>query len=195
MTRKKSRFMTFLWSLIPGAGQMYLGFFKQGVSLMTAFFILLGVSGFLQLGFLTFLAPIVWFFSFFHANNLSALPDEEFYSMEDDYLIHPENLLRNKAAVKKYKKVVAGCLIFFGASILWNNFSRLLFRYILPNLALSDAASNLIRYIADSIPQGVVAVAIIISGVMLIKGKYEELKDDDTVIPSPPYLEDKEECV
>ena len=82
MTKKKSKFMTFIWSLIPGAGEMYLGFFKQGVSLMTVFCALLGISGFLQLAFLTYLAPIVWFYSFFHANNLNSLNDEEFYSIE-----------------------------------------------------------------------------------------------------------------
>ena len=26
MTRKKNRLITFVWSLIPGAGEMYLGF-------------------------------------------------------------------------------------------------------------------------------------------------------------------------
>lgn len=30
MTKKKGKLLTFCWSLIPGAGEMYLGFFKQG---------------------------------------------------------------------------------------------------------------------------------------------------------------------
>ena len=63
MTRKKGKLMTFLWSLIPGAGEMYLGFFKTGVSLMAAFVILLSLSGFLQLNVLSLLAPVVWFYS------------------------------------------------------------------------------------------------------------------------------------
>lgn len=191
MTRKKNRFMTFLWSMIPGAGEMFLGFFKQGVSLMTAFFILLGISGFLDLGFLTFLAPIIWFYSFFHTNNLSGLPDEEFYALEDDYLLHWSDISKNSDTIKKYRKLLAGCLIFFGASILWKNFSRLLFRYILPALSVSDSARNIISYLTNTIPQGIVAIGIIIWGIIMIKGKYQELKDDDSLIPSPPYLEDK----
>ena len=45
MTKKKGKLLTFCWSLIPGAGEMYLGFFKQGISLMAAFAVLdIGVS-------------------------------------------------------------------------------------------------------------------------------------------------------
>lgn len=192
MTRKKNKLMTFLWSLIPGAGEMYLGFFKQGSTLMAAFFILLGIAGFLQLNFLSFLAPLIWFYSFFHTNNLNTLPDEEFYAIDDDYMIHWSSLTSNQTVIKKYRKLLAGCLIFFGASILWNNFNHLLFWYLLPMLNLTEEAGRLIRYIANSIPQAIVAIAVIIAGVYLIKGKYEELKDDDSIIPAPPYLKDKE---
>lgn len=192
MTRKKNKLMTFFWSLIPGAGEMYLGFFKQGSTLMAAFFSLLGIAGFLQLNFLSFLAPLIWFYSFFHTNNLNALPDEEFYAIDDDYMIHWSSLTSNQTVIKKYRKLLAGCLIFFGASILWNNFNHLLFWYLLPMLNLTEEAGRLIRYIANSIPQAIVAIAVIIAGVYLIKGKYEELKDDDSIIPAPPYLKDKE---
>ena len=32
MTRKKNGFLTLCFSLVPGAGEMYMGFMKQGVS-------------------------------------------------------------------------------------------------------------------------------------------------------------------
>ena len=82
MTKKKGKLMTFLWSLIPGAGEMYLGFFKTGVSLMAAFVLLLSLAGFLQLNVLSLLAPVVWFYSFFHSNHINALPDDEFYALD-----------------------------------------------------------------------------------------------------------------
>lgn len=37
MTRKKRGFWTFCFSLIPGAGEMYLGFMKRGLSMMCLF--------------------------------------------------------------------------------------------------------------------------------------------------------------
>lgn len=192
MTKKKGKFTTFFWSLIPGAGEMYLGFFKQGISIMAAFFILLGISGFLQLGFLAFLSPIVWFYSFFHTNNLNSMNDEEFYAMEDDYLLHWSDITRNQGLLIKYKKLLAVCLVFFGISILWNNFSSLFFSYLLPYFYLSDGIENALYYIFHTIPQGVVAVAIIAAGIYLLKNKRDELKNKDQEIPGPPYLEKKE---
>ena len=38
MIRKKSKGWTFICSLLPGAGEMYMGFMKQGAVLMTLFF-------------------------------------------------------------------------------------------------------------------------------------------------------------
>lgn len=192
MTKKKGKLMTFCWSLIPGAGEMYLGFFKQGLSLMALFAILLGVSGFLQLNFLTFLSPLVWFYSFFHTNNLNSLSDEEFYGLEDDFIIRWPDISPNQETVKKHYKLVACCLIFFGISILWNLFSRLLFWYVMPLLYLPDEVNSMLRYITNTIPQGVVAIAIIVAGIYLIKGKREELDKENPDIPSPPYLEKKE---
>ena len=78
MTKKKNRLFTFFCSLIPGAGEMYLGFFKHGISVMSLFFLLLFCSGILFPP-LMFLSPVLWFYSFFHVNHLITLTDEEFY--------------------------------------------------------------------------------------------------------------------
>ena len=36
-TKKKNRFLTFCFSMLPGAAEMYMGFMKTGVSLMSLF--------------------------------------------------------------------------------------------------------------------------------------------------------------
>ena len=54
---RKSRFLTFLFGMIPGAGQMYLGYMKRGVSLMGAFAVVLTIAAFLNIPVLTFLLP------------------------------------------------------------------------------------------------------------------------------------------
>ena len=41
--QKKNKFFTFMFSFIPGAAEMYMGFMKQGISLMTLFMVCLGV--------------------------------------------------------------------------------------------------------------------------------------------------------
>mgnify|MGYP000143409302 FL=1 len=40
MQKQKRGFLLFISSLIPGAGEMYMGFFKQGISIMTLFWLL-----------------------------------------------------------------------------------------------------------------------------------------------------------
>lgn len=37
MTKQKKGFLLFLCSLIPGAGELYMGFRKQGLSIMLLF--------------------------------------------------------------------------------------------------------------------------------------------------------------
>jgi TM2 domain-containing membrane protein YozV len=47
MIKKKNSFLTFIFSLIPGAGQMYLGFMKRGLSLMSCFFFIILIENLL----------------------------------------------------------------------------------------------------------------------------------------------------
>ena len=41
MTKKKSGFLAFCFSLLPGAGEMYMGFMKHGVGIMALFWLLI----------------------------------------------------------------------------------------------------------------------------------------------------------
>lgn len=66
MIRKKSKGWTFIFSLLPGAGEMYMGFMKQGVSIMGLFFATIAVAATLNIGPLTIVLPIIWCYSFFN---------------------------------------------------------------------------------------------------------------------------------
>lgn len=176
MTHKRSKLLTFFFSLLPGAGEMYLGFLKQGVSIMTLFFGAISISSFLNFGSLLFFTPIIWFYSFFNANNLNSLPDDEFYSIEDDYVIHPSILCHKYGyTVKKYQSLCALGLIVIGISVLWNNVFGFLFRFLRDFLNIPDSVLYFIRHIANSLPQIVVGIAIIILGFSLIRGKKKGL--------------------
>lgn len=178
MTRKKNKLLTFLWSLIPGAGEMYLGFFKMGTSLMALFLLLLSSSGFLNFYVLSLLSPVVWFYSFFHTNNLNSLPDEEFYALEDSYLLHVSSIRAGTSFFRSHRRFTAGCLILFGAAVLWNNLYPLICHNLLPFLLLPPSVIDFIYALARIIPQTVVAAALIAAGVLLIRGKSKELNQD-----------------
>ena len=49
MQKQKRGFLLFISSLIPGAGEMYMGFFKQGISIMTLFLAIIAIAGGLNL--------------------------------------------------------------------------------------------------------------------------------------------------
>ena len=119
MTNKKNKLITFFVSLLPGAGEMYLGFYKMGGSIMVLFW-----GGIMMFGNLFpplfYLLPVLWFFSFFHTHNLNCMSDEEFYALEDDYLFHmsPEDI---RGWTLKNRRLTAFILIFIGVSIIWNH--------------------------------------------------------------------------
>ena len=170
MIKKKNSFLTFIFSLIPGAGQMYLGFMKRGLSLMSCFFFIILIGVWLNISPFLVLLPLVWFYSFFDTHNLRSIPDDEFYAMEDNYLFL-SNLPKDKSILLqgKYRNILAVVLIILGSSILWNNTYEI-FRKYLPGF---------LRSFGYYLPQFIVGIAIILLGACLIKGKKIELTKDD----------------
>lgn len=72
------KIITLALSIIPGAGHMYLGYQRKGLVLMGGFFFAIFFMGWLNLSFLLFLLPLIWFYSFFdafHTLNGSDLED------------------------------------------------------------------------------------------------------------------------
>lgn len=173
MTRKKSGFFTFCFSLIPGAGEMYMGFFKQGISLMMLFSAITVITGYLNMDYLMMFQPVIWFYSFFHVHNLKALPDDEFYALEDDFLFHFDRFFETDQPLwKKYKKLIAAILIFFGFSILWNTASDLLISVL---RILGIDSFHVLNQVQNAVPQIIIAIGIIVTGIYMIKGKKQEL--------------------
>ena len=70
-TGRKSRFWSFILSLIPGVGYMYLGLMKRGMQTMVAFFGSIFVTSFI--GFeelMSLVVPVVIFYSIFDTQQL-----------------------------------------------------------------------------------------------------------------------------
>ena len=175
MTKKKNRLFTFFCSLIPGAGEMYLGFFKHGISVMSLFFLLLFCSGILFPP-LMFLSPVLWFYSFFHVNHLITLPDEEFYMIEDDYCFHLDVLVKNRSLLfTRYRKATSCTLIFLGAVMLWRIFSDFIQTFLGRYLVIPEPVTDLLFWFSRRIPQLSVAAGIIFLGIWLIRKKKTDL--------------------
>ncbi|MBH1939982.1 hypothetical protein I5677_03610 [Mobilitalea sibirica] len=174
MKGKRSSFFAFIFSLLPGAGEMYLGFMKRGTSIMVVFWGLIFLSAWLNIGPLLYGMPIIWFISFFDVHNLRSMPDSEFQAKEDDFIFIPEmNMDKVRLLRTKYRTVFALALILFGFSILWNNTFNII-EFTLPSYY------NLIIYrLGHYFPQLIVGLVIIAIGIYLIRGKKEELDKDE----------------
>lgn len=176
MKKKKNRFLLFCFSFLPGAGEMYFGLMKTGISLLSIFAVSVMLASYTQVGVLMFVPLVVWVYSFFHANNMGALSDEEFGRLEDEYLFRfGEKEFGFKAFVaEKYRKAFAIVLIVLGMTMLWQTFCRVL-RHIVGNDFYYEYISRFTTVISDDIPRVIVAFVIIWFGVKLIRGKKEEL--------------------
>ena len=96
MTKKRNGFLLFCCSLFPGAGEMYMGFMKMGVSLMSIFMLMVAIADMLQLSIGVLISVVIWFYSFFHVHNLASLSDEEFARVQDDYLLHRSDIEKGR---------------------------------------------------------------------------------------------------
>lgn len=173
MNNQKNRFWTFVLSLVPGAGEMYFGLYRQGVSLMLCFFIVMLVPLMLQVSALSLLCIILWFYSFLHTHNLRSMSLEEFCQLEDRFLW--ENLPHTFQWNARNKWVLAIALIVIGAFLLWENLFAWLGWYL----------SGFLGNFFYRLPRAVIGVLVLLLGVWLITGKKRELDREEQQDPQP----------
>ena len=147
-----------------------MGFRKQGVSIMVAFWGLIALAIATEQAYLIMGLPIIWFYSFFNVHNLKNLSEEEFYSLEDNYLFHAEKLIDNPTGfTKQYRNVVAVILIAVGSLMLIKCMVSMACEY------LPWVIARIISGVLNFIPQIAISLGIIYLGFYLIQGKKKEL--------------------
>ena len=177
MKKKKNRFLLFCLSFLPGAGEMYLGFMKMGLSLLSLFALMVIITVYSNIGVMGFAVFVICVYGFFHANNLGGLSDEEFFQIEDEYLFGLGEKDMNSFKdffMGKYRKVFAVILILFGVSMLWQTFCRFL-RHMVGSDYYNKYISGFMSTISTDVPRMIIAFLIIWFGFNLIRGKKEEL--------------------
>lgn len=173
---KKNSFFTFCFAFIPGAGQMYLGMMKRGVSLMLAFSVISVAAGFLYLPILTVFLPVLWFFAFFDTFNIKAIPYEQ-RAAQDAFLFQLDEAFHRdwKALVQRQPHPDRRRL----------HHPRFLSALHQPAASLSVEAFGYLPWLYDllrAVPSLIVAVAIIALGIHLAFGGREN--------PAPPQAGD-----
>jgi len=190
MTRQKNKIITFFFSLIPGAGQMYLGFMKRGLSLTLYAVIICCAAMILYMPGILILLPPVWLYAFFDALNLNSCEYEDFRTIEDDYITFdfiPN--LRSPLLENINKRFWGKSLIFMGSMFLIYNGLQVLgsFAYDMDHSYIGWIINDILNYA----PRFVIAVILIIMGKSLVWGNKQKAKLDEEIIEK--FAEDKKE--
>lgn len=166
---------------------MYLGFMKQGVSLMCIFtgWFAFCVSFRFELG--LFVLPVIWFYSFFHVHNLVSLPDEEFYQQEDYYmLLQLDEIVGFDKWERGKVKFIAAVLIFIGGytilTTLWDSFWGIMPSWMYDELYI----------VRHGVPRIVISLILIVFGIYLIRGKKVKLDEESEVVYDIPVKPEPE---
>lgn len=183
---KKNGILTLLFACIPGAGQMYQGYMKRGLSLITLFFLCIMAGMLLEPLVLT--ALIVWMYSFFDTFNLRA----QFIAgtaPADDYLVHFNTKdARLTLFFRDSHKLVGWALIALGAMVAYQNVIMRVFGDVMWRWGQNSPFFRAFYLMLDELPQIVTCVALIVCGLWLVRGpkgkkvhrkKAEESEDED----------------
>lgn len=183
---KKNGILTFLFAFVPGAGQMYQGYMKRGLSLITLLFLCIMAGMLLEPLVLT--ALIVWMYSFFDTFNLRA----QFIAgtaPADDYLVHFNTKdARLTLFFRDSHKLVGWALIALGAMVAYQNIIMRVLGDVMWRWGRNSPFFRAVYLMLDELPEVVVCVALIICGVWLVRGpkgkkvhrkKAEEPEDED----------------
>ena len=157
--KRKSRFLTFCFAMMPGAGQMYLGLMKKGTSIMSIFFGVIATAIVLDFPWIMFIVPVLWFYAFFDAINYNNMPYEEKEFVEDKFLLDDREL---KLLVRNNRTLVGIICVILGGCVIYNNIVNDIM-YIINN--------SFLRGVLRDIPTLIIAVVIILFGIGLVKSK------------------------
>ena len=165
---RKNIFLTFCFACVPGAGQMYQGYMKRGLSQMSIFAGVCGVMMLLQFSALGFALPVLFAYSFFDTFRIRNQSAEQAAQNQDDYLIHLSGLFEDSAKellAKRHTLIGWGC-IGLGSVLLYGNFVRpMAWRFL-----ESSTMGRWVFEIINALPQLLLIGALIVLGIYLLRG-------------------------
>ena len=184
---KKNGILTLLFACIPGAGQMYQGYMKRGLSLITMFCLFIIVGSATGLDALVVGCIVVYMYSFFDTFNLRAQIIAE-NAPADDYLVHINwKDKRMQQFMMDSHKLLGWGLIALGGLVAYENIIMRVFGDVMWRWGQNNPVFCAIYLMLDELPQIVTCVALIVCGLWLVrgpKGKKNRKK------PEPPQDED-----
>ena len=181
---KKNAFLTFIFACIPGAGQMYYGYMKRGLSMIT-FFCLFIMAGTL-VDVLVVGSVIVWMYSFFDTYDL--IRHMAAGEPKEDSLLVLGNYEEIKKLVPQHNRLIGWGLVGFGVWALYETFISTWLYTLLCNLVGNGYAYDIIT----GIPNVVIAALLIFAGLKLLGLHPAKKADPNEADTLPPYPNEKQ---
>ena len=164
----KNGILTFLFAFCPGAGQMYQGYMKRGLSLISLFCLSAGAGMLLDVLYVGM--PIVYMYSFFDTFNLRAQLGAG-NAPADDYLVHINwKDRRMEQFMMDSHKLLGWGLIALGGLVAYKNILMRVLGDVMWRWGQNNAFFRAVYLMLEQLPQIVVCVALIICGVWLVRG-------------------------
>lgn len=183
---KKNGFLTFCFAFIPGAGQMYQGYMKRGLSLVGICAAAIGVASLFYplVGFAFAVGCVVWMVSFFDTFNLRGqlLAGT---APEDDYLFHLGQDVSFERLLKTRHKLFGWVLVAVGLYTLYEELVMDFLRELYWN-SENNWIIRVIYNIMDQVPTVLVCLALIALGAWLVRGPQQK-KQDPADDPFEPF--------
>lgn len=164
---KKNMFFTFCFSFIPGAGQMYQGYMKRGLSIMILLGIAWALTSIVSMPLFAIPIPIIFAYSFFDTFNIRNKIGTDAQG-EDQFIWESTSIgnTLNKLNTKKKGTWVGIILIFIGVYLLFNS----VIRQIAYNLDIEWLYIS-IRTVMNYLPPILIAAVCIGAGIKFISKK------------------------
>lgn len=187
--KRKHGFLLFLTSCIPGCGEMYQGYMKRGMSILTIFCGIFALAVLLEIGALAVLMLPVWLFSFFDSYNLRAQTEAD-ATPADAYLFCLSDMdsRRMNDLLRKRHSLVGWGLVLLGVYVLFETVAGHLVNIICEYLG----EWWLYEIVMRDLPRLAVTVGIIALGVWFIRGP-KKAQVEDIPAFTPPEAETAQE--
>lgn len=173
MTHRKNGFWNFWCSLVPGCGQMYQGFLKRGVSIMSIFFGIIFLTYFFRMDAIALALPVVWAFAFFDSMHCNSLTLEERMLKKDDFFAIGDYKV-SWSFFRKYRTRFAyGMIAIAGYALIVN------FVDVLEQIGFFHFRWGGTYYVRYYVPRFAISALVIAWGISIILGK-KKMLDEST---------------
>lgn len=182
---KKNALLTVIFACIPGAGQMYYGYMRRGLSLVTLFCVASGIGVIIPPILLA--TPIIWMYAFFDTYDLirylvsgNPKPDDFIWGDRID-------LGRFKTFTPRGNRIIGWVLVACGVWVLFDSWVAPILHDVFITLGIEYLYYNLV----GQLPTIIVAGLLIYFGIRLL-GRSGGNNSANTMPPYPGEFRDGE---